>query len=175
MKMLVAASVMLLVSLSSFAETDLQISVAEINGYGVFETRSSSRRTGFTKSTIAADSVSGVRFSEFTKEIPGRLGVNFGFLYRINTSPRGQKLKIRSVIRFPEPGLQNPRGHLYEESVERRSITIGDNILHGYGFDEPWEVVPGDWVFEIWHKDARIIRKTFTVVVDQDVSLPSGE
>lgn len=157
------------------ADADLQISVAEITGFGTFKTTHSSRRSGFTRRTVAADSVAGVRFTDYTREIPGIQGVNFGFMYRINTSPRGQKLNIRSVIRFPEPGLQNPTGHLYTESIEKRSITVGEHILHGFGFDEAWEILPGEWQFEIWYRDARIIRKTFYVYVDnEDRSAEAG-
>jgi len=71
-------------------EPDIHISVAEITGCGIFEIASSRRHSGFSTTTMAADSVSGL--------------------------------------------------------------------------DEPWEVVPGEWVFEIWYKDARLIRKTFSVV-----------
>lgn len=161
---------LLVVTIQGHAAPDAehQISVAEITGYGVFKTRSSSRSTGFSRRTVAADTVSGIQFTDFTKEIPGLLGTNFGFQYSINTRPRGQKLKIRSIIRFPEPGLQKPGGKLYLESVESKQITIGGRHLHGYGFDEPWEILPGEWSFEIWHKDARLIRKTFTVVPPED-------
>jgi hypothetical protein len=154
------------VALSASAErkADIQISVAEMVGYGIFETRSSARHTGFSRSKMAADVVSGIRFTDFTNEIPGVLGTNFGFQYIINTTPRGQKLRLKSVIRFPEQGLQQPGGRLYKESIEYKQVTIGARDLHGYGFDEPWEIVPGDWVFEVWYKDARLIRKTFSVL-----------
>jgi hypothetical protein len=156
---------------SACADTDLQISAAEIFGYGVFETSSSSRHSGFTARKIAADSVTGVHFVDFTNEIPMTLGTNFGFEYSINTTPRGQSIKVRSVIRFPEGGLTTPRGKVYTESVEHKSVKIGHRSLHGYGFDEAWEMVPGKWTFEVWYKNARLIRKTFTIVEpDEEIS-----
>ncbi|MBT4491987.1 MAG: DUF3859 domain-containing protein [Gammaproteobacteria bacterium] len=161
--------ILFLLVLPTFAarSADLQISVAEIISYGIFETHSAVRRSGFSRSTVAADNVTGVKFTDFTKTIPGKLGTNFGFQYSINTRPRGQKLQIRSVIRFPEPGVQKPGGKLYRESVEKTEIIIGEHSLHGFGFDEPWEIVPGDWEFEVWYKKARLIRKTFTVVAEE--------
>lgn len=150
-------------------EPDIQISVAEIAGYGIFETRSSAKHSGFTRRAVAADAVTGVRFTEFTKEIPARQGLNFGFEYTINSTPRGGKIPIRSIIRFPEPGLQEPSGKHYLESVEHKSVTIGERSLHGYGFDESWEVLPGKWVFEIWYKEARLIKQTFDVVPEMVV------
>ncbi len=73
-------------------------------------------------------------------------------------------MPIRSVIKFPAPGLQRPGGRLYVESVEKKEVRIGQPSLHGYGFDEEWELVPGEWVFEIWYRQARIIKQTFTVI-----------
>ncbi len=143
---------------------DLQIRAADILGSGVFRTKSQARHTGFTKSTMAADRVTGVEFTEITNEIPGVLGTNFGFEYQINSNPRGKDIEIRSVVIFPEGGLKKPGGRVYEKSVQRQTVKIGRKSLHGYGFDEPWEIVPGDWIFEIWYKNARVIKKTFTVV-----------
>jgi|Marorgknorr_s2lv_3_1036020.scaffolds.fasta_scaffold01937_10 hypothetical protein len=145
-------------------EPDIHISVAEITGCGIFEIASSRRHSGFSTTTMAADSVSGLRFTTHINEIPALQGINFGFEYSINSTPLGQKIPIRSIIRFPDPGLFHPGGKHYTESVEHKHVRIGERSLHGYGLDEPWEVVPGEWVFEIWYKDARLIRKTFSVV-----------
>ena len=32
----------------------------------------------------------------------------------------------------------------------------------GYGLDEDYELVEGDWVFEIWYKDKKMIEQKFT-------------
>ena len=145
----------------------MQISVAEILNSGLFETDRSAERTGATDRMIGADTVWGIRFTAETSMIPGRVGLNFGFEYSINTSPPGKRLAVKSVIRFPEPGLQAPDGRIWRESVEHKVIRIGEPALHGYGFDEAWEVVLGRWSFEIWHDKARLIRKTFTVVAEE--------
>lgn len=146
-------------------EEELHISVAKITGYGVFEASSSRRHSGYSERTLAVDTVSGIRFVQQTTDIPGKVGTNFGFQYSLNSTPKGQKVAIRSIIRFPEPGLVHPSTErVYRESVESKYIRIGEPSLHGYGFDEAWEIVPGDWSFEIWHGDARLIRKTFRVV-----------
>ncbi len=149
-------------------EEELHISVAEIHGYGIFEASSSRRYSGSSRKTLAIDTVSGIRFINKTTEIPGRAGTNFGFQYSLNSTPRGQKVAIKSIIRFPEPGLQHPNGRVYQKSVENKYIRFGEPSLHGYGFDESWEIVPGEWSFEIWHGEARLIRKTFHVVLEDD-------
>lgn len=153
------------IGVASHADNEeLHISVAKILGYGLFEASSSSRHSGYSRKALAVDTVSGIRFTEQTTNIPGKPGINFGFQYTLNSTPKGQKVAVRSVIRFPEPGLQRPSGRLYKESVEHKYIRMGEPSLHGYGFDESWEIVPGEWSFEIWHGDARLIRKKFVVV-----------
>lgn len=143
------------------------VNVAEIHGYGIFEARRTHSHSAFSKKTVASDIVSGIHFTAATTRIPARLGVNFGFQYSINSTPNGQKLPIRSIIHFPKAGLQQPDGKHYRESVERKQVVLGQPDLHGYGFDETWEMVTGEWVFEIWHKDTRLIRKTFTVFTEE--------
>lgn len=148
--------------------TDLQVRAAEITGYGIFEARNEGTQRGFRSNAPAADGVTSVRFTEFTNDIPARLGTNFGFQYVINSTPRGATMHVTNVIRFPGEGLQQPNGRTWKESREDAPIKIGQRQFYGYGFDEAWEVVPGEWVFEVWHKDARIIRKTFNVVAVED-------
>lgn len=144
---------------------DLQVRAAEIVGYGIFDTSSSSSGRGFTAASIAQDNVKGVQFIEYTTDIPAKLGVNFGIQYVINSRPRGKPIKVTSIVKFPEGGLQRPRGRLYAESRDTHEVTIGGKALHGYGFDEEWELVPGIWIFELWYRDVRLIKKTFNVYV----------
>ncbi len=109
----------------------------------------------------------GVHFIEFTNEIPAELGVGFGFEYVINSRPKGQPLEVTSVIKFPGEGLKPPGSRVYKESRERREVLIGRETFYGYGFDEDWELVPGTWTFEIWHKNAMLIHKSFNVVAPE--------
>jgi len=83
--------------------------------------------------------------------------------YVINSRPQGKPIRVTSVIKFPEAGLQRPGGRLYTESRDTHEVLIGRKALHGYGFDEEWEIVPGIWIFELWYRDARLIKKTFKV------------
>ncbi len=94
----------------------------------------------------------------------------FGIEYKINTKPRGRPIQITTVIRFPDPGLTDPKGHTYLQSEDTNIVEIGHPQLHGYGFDEDWELVPGEWVFEVWHKKAKLISKKFTVVELEEVN-----
>lgn len=144
---------------------DIQVQAAEILGYGVFESVNARRTRGYRAHAPGADSIDGLRFTNITHDIPGELGTEFGLQYVINSSPKGSTIQVTKVIRFPGNGLTQPGGRTYTVSREQRAIRIGEPDIYGFGFDEAWEIVPGPWIFEIWHNDARIIRKSFNVVV----------
>ncbi len=161
------------VSLSALAD-EMVIRAAEVVGYGIFDTTKSVKRHGFSAGAIAKDDVTGIRFLEYTTQIPTILGTDFGFQYIINSSPRGKPIRVTSVIKFPEGGMRHPRGHIYKESRDSHEVIIGKKALHGYGFDEAWEMVPGQWVFELWHQKARLIKKTFVVYEVDDKEMDSN-
>ncbi len=157
------ATILLVSSCHSVLADEMVIRAAEIVGFGIFDTTQSVKRHGFSAGAIAKDDVSGIRFLDYTTKIPMILGTDFGFQYIINSAPKGKPIRVTSVIKFPKGGMKHPRGHLYTESRDSHEVIIGKKALHGYGFDEDWEMIPGTWVFELWYQKARLIRKTFTV------------
>lgn len=149
------------------AETAMRVRAVEIVGYGIFTARETTRVQASTARALAADGVKGVTFTKYTTEIPAVLGTTFGIQYLINGTPKGAGFKVISVILFPEPGLVNPRGRTYRKSTEETTTLIGKKSLYGYGFDEPWELVPGEWIFQIWHNDVRLAQKKFNVFLPE--------
>lgn len=167
-----------LVAVPTEAEENIQIRAAEITAYGIFDSRMIERRAKLrTSRSVGGDAVGSVRFVDFTDEIPGELGTNFGIQYVINSRPRGQKVDVEYVIRFPGEGLEMPGGRVYKESRDRAQARLGYRILHGYAFDEEWEIIPGDWTFEVWYNNARLVRKTLTVLppaAEEDIGNDAG-
>ncbi len=156
---------LLLTCVQASAEKTMRVRAVEIVAYGIFTARETTRLGPSTAQAPAADGVKGVTFSEnYTSEIPAVLGTTFGIQYLINSSPKGGRIKVTCVIVFPEGGLVDRRGRIYKKSTEKITTFIGRKTLYGYGFDEPWELVPGEWTFQIWHNDVRLAQKTFTVL-----------
>lgn len=149
---------------STVQAQDTYINAAETLAFGTFTSSGTKRFTrGATRSAPPADHIEDYRFEDFTTRIPMVLGTQFGLEYQVNTKPKNRPISLTTIIRFPEPGLQAPRGKTYTESKETYRRKVGEPHLHGYGFDEEWELVPGKWVFEVWHNKAKLISKTFTV------------
>jgi len=93
-----------------------------------------------------------------------RVGIGFGVRFHSFGERDGERAMLRSVWKIPAPGIVNPaNGNAYRQSVSDFPTTIGTNHWRGYGFDEPWEVVPGEWAIEIWQGDRKLLEKSFTI------------
>lgn len=152
------------------------INTAETLAFGVFTSYGKESKTGQgMDDTPPLDTVKTYRFRNFTNRIPMHIGTEFGIEYQINTKPKGQPINISTVIIFPEPGLKRPGGKTHKKSRETNRVSIGKGHLHGYGFDEEWELVPGQWTFEVWHENARLVKRSFTIFDPEKEALDLSE
>lgn len=114
--------------------------------------------------TGKASIVESPSFYSDTTRVPAQAGIRFGFQYRLIGSPSGREVPLRAVWQIPAPGITNPvNGNVYRESTREFTATIGETQIHGYGFDQPWEIVEGEWVLEIWHEKRLLASRTFQV------------
>jgi hypothetical protein len=150
------------IAVGTVAAQDVEVTAAEVVGYGVFESVHMQKTTS-GEVTTPQDIVENVRFVHFSNEIPALLGTEFGFQYVLDAARRNAQFNITYVIRFPEAGLVDPDGKTHREIRYEDLVPTGVKSLHGYGFDRAWELVSGEWVFEIWHGATRLISRTFTV------------
>lgn len=99
-----------------------------------------------------------------TTTIPVRF-IRFGVRYAVTGFPPGALVNIKLITRFPDPGLRDPRTGVRHHRGEY-SITalIGAQAYREFKFDHPWEMVPGEWVFEFWHGDRLLGAQKFCVV-----------
>jgi hypothetical protein len=104
---------------------------------------------------------------QLTREPPNdtaHVGIGFGVRFRSSGEPRGAQATLRSVWKIPAPGIHNPdNDNTYRESVVDFTTAIGSVHWRGYGFDQPWEVVPGTWTIEIWQGDRKLLEHSFTI------------
>jgi hypothetical protein len=111
------------------------------------------------------------RLLERTTEIFAEKGLKFGIKYLIKGYPIGSRVKLDFVVLYPEPGLTNPvSGKTDHQSMVSMVKKIGKITTSGYLFKQKWEMVPGQWTFQIWHDGRKLAEKNFIV----DISLPPG-
>jgi hypothetical protein len=115
---------------------------------------------------VLQSKVGDVRHVKRTRTVPAKLGVRFGFGYVVVGSPQGAKVTLRKVTRFPPPGLKSPAAKealRFSEVAVTRTIGREPGYVD-YGFDDPWELVPGRWTIELWLGERRLAAQSFTVV-----------
>lgn len=138
-------------------------SSVQILEYGIYTAdKSSCRRDA---EGIQRCSRSNVRHAATTTSIPAQIGVEFGLRYRVLGEPAGSKIAVKRVWLVPEPGFKRPGAEKPIRRLERVDDTaIGDTNFVSYGFDDTWELIPGQWVLEFWVGDYKLGEQRFTVV-----------
>jgi hypothetical protein len=146
---------------------DMRVDRLEIVDVGFFD----SAHVKVTGATAAEGAVTGavqrLGALQLLPEPPAnsaRVGIGFGVRFRSFGERDGERAMLRSVWKIPEPGIVNPTNHTtYRQSVADFPTVIGTSHWRGYGFDEPWEVVPGTWTLEIWQGDRKLLEKSFEI------------
>jgi hypothetical protein len=80
-----------------------------------------------------------VRFVEQTRVIPAELGRTFGFRYYLRGLSAGARVTWRST--YPEPGMRDHHGW--------QQTGFGPHGWGGFTFDHDWEIVRGNWRFDV--------------------------
>ena len=104
-----------------------------------------------------------LEFTETTDRIPLHKGVYFGYQYWLKFPPDQARPSYRRILIHPEMTL--PDG----SRVTRSERTTGKRATHGivtaidgYTLSEDYELVEGDWTFQLWHKDNLLVEQKFT-------------
>jgi hypothetical protein len=106
-----------------------------------------------------------------TERIPLMKGAQLYFQYRLWYLPdRPAFIELRRVLRHPEMKLPNGNIATGSDYMLRQRVSVNQAIGYtGYGLDEDYELVEGDWVFEIWYQDKKMIEKKFTTYWPDEV------
>ena len=106
---------------------------------------------------------------KMTDHIPLVKDTYFGYQFRLFKLPPEAMVKpvveLRKVLIHPEMTL--PDGskttgwdRTFKGRVETQQVVGFD----GYGFNEDYELVEGDWIFQVWYQDQKLIERKFVTV-----------
>lgn len=102
------------------------------------------------------------RLIEQTDNIPAKLGVSFGLRYKILGKSNGDTVTLEKEVLFPE--TTNPgTGKTSSRSVTNLSKKIGSTYYTGLSFEEPWELVPGQYKISIFYNGSKLAEKIFFI------------
>jgi hypothetical protein len=151
----------------------------DITEYGIYKTETESSAAAPRTATGKIEEVSNITLVESTTTVPARVGVEFGFRYKIigqanagsgvqaGATIAGQSkktLNLKNVTHIPSPGIRHPQtGNVTMTSIFSQDHRLGVELYRLYRFTDPWEVVPGLWTLEIWDGDRKLASQAFLV------------
>ena len=150
-----------------FAEL-VKVEKFEIVDYGIYDAQPTDRKLkseGTSYGKINPTKV--IKLSKQTHRIPAKIGIQFGFRYFIEGFPKGSVANV--TYRILHPALQNPKTKSThkEEKFQWKCVVgnCGERYWggHFFGFSEEWEIKPGKWTFQLFHKDQKVVEKEFIV------------
>lgn len=106
-----------------------------------------------------------------TDRIPLRKGLTFGVDVLPIGQNKGRPVRLKYAWRFPAPGLKNPetgKTSLRDETLGE--FVFGDSRIILYTFDVDFEMLPGQWLFEIWDGEKKLAEKSFTMEISRDAA-----
>ena len=99
------------------------------------------------------------RFLNHDDHVPAQLCRSFGFVAWLAGGP-GDVLPERILMRSTHPMLTRPDG--VSSNQDTLMLKVSDGVVRtSYGFDDPWEAVPGDWTFDLIGDGEVLASKTF--------------
>jgi hypothetical protein len=99
-----------------------------------------------------------------TERIPLIKGAQMYLQYRIWPLPaQPAHADLRRVLQHPKMKLPDGSVSTGSDYMIKGRVSSGQVIAYtGYGLDEDYELVEGDWVFQIWYQDKKMIEQKFT-------------
>ncbi len=104
-----------------------------------------------------------------TDRIPLVKETYFGYQYRLFNLPADIRdkpvVKLRKVLihppmTLPDGSTSTGWDQTFKARVENEQVLGFD----GYAFNEDYELVEGDWVFQVWYKDRKLVERKFFAV-----------
>jgi len=158
------ALIMGMVLLISFPLVAAEITEIDIVEYGIYT--SDIIGTIYAPLTTSGkyNLVKNINLLEKTDKIPATKGTKFGLFYVIKGDIEGEEVNITEIVRFPNPGYRDPKtGKLFRQSEFSSTKKVGSKNFVAGMFSEDWNLYPGNWRVQLWHKDQKLAEKSFTV------------
>ena len=150
--------------------------------FGIYKaTRKGQVTTSSTSNTGKVVRKPELEHVSMTDRIPLVKDTWFGYQLRLwNLPPEAMVkpvMKLRKVLIHPEMTL--PDGSTttgYDRSFKGRMKAQQVMVFDGYGFHEDYELVEGDWIFQVWYQDQKLVeRKFYTVQPQPEKAAESAE
>jgi hypothetical protein len=98
-----------------------------------------------------------------TDRIPLIKGAQMSLQYRLWYFPdQPAFIDLRRVLKHPAMTLPDGTVSTGSDYMIKGKVSVNQVIAYtGYGFDEDYELLEGDWIFEIWYGDRKLVEQRF--------------
>jgi hypothetical protein len=133
--------------------------------YGIYE-RVRGGAVVESKNTTTGKALSRVTIQQLeqTNNIPVDKEVYFAYQYRLsNLSNKNAVINLKRILIHPEITLPDGTKKTGSEYMIKGKVKRGEVFaFDGYAFNEDYELVEGDWIFQIWYEGEMLVEQKFT-------------
>lgn len=152
-------------TLAGCATGDQPPVAAEIVGYGIERRQDERIVPDSNAATGQVRLIKNFQFTERTTEVPAVLGTAFSMCVEVRGLPRSEWGQLRHQV--AHPAMTSPNGKTWRthEGVANPLQGEGGSALTcvGYGLDQPFEVVAGQWTLSVTYAGKTLASKQFTL------------
>ena len=136
--------------------------------YGIYNAQRKGRlRDNPDTNTGKINTLSVLEHGETTNRIPLVKDTYFAYRYRIynflENDGKKPRVELRKVLIHPTMTLPDGSTTNGWDRIENEGVSVGQVIeFDGYVFNEDYELVEGEWTFQIWYRDKKMVEQKFT-------------
>jgi Domain of unknown function (DUF3859) len=109
-----------------------------------------------------------------TDKIPLIKDKYMAYHYRLSNLP-GRTVKLRRVLTHPVFQLPDGTTSAGSDFTINKKLERGEVFAYdAYAFNEEYEMVEGEWTFQIWYKDKKLIEQTFVTYWPDETQSSAG-
>ena len=155
---------------------EVRVARGQVFEHGIYNAQRKGRVLGnLTTNTGKVVTRPVLELGETTDRIPLLQGTYFAYRYRLLDLPKEEVKKpaveIRKILIHPTMTLPDGSTSTGWDRIVRARTSIGQVIaFDGYAFNEEYELVEGDWVFQIWFNDQMLVEQKFTTYRPDEVA-----
>jgi hypothetical protein len=102
-------------------------------------------------------------FIREAEQIPIKQDTILGYQYRLSNLPDVHSVQLRRVLkhpgfRLPDGSVSTGSDYTITKRVERNEVFAYDV----YALNEAYEMVEGEWIFQIWYEGRMLVEQKFT-------------
>jgi hypothetical protein len=141
-----------------------KIQAIQLKNFGQLTTDNEEKETSNSSPTGYFLRPGQVKFIERTDKIKGKHGVKFGIEYFIKGTT-DEKEEVVFACLINHPSMTNPKTKEQLTRIQERKINYTNQHNFDYFvFEYEWEIVKGQWVFEIKEDGQTLFTKEFEIV-----------